>query len=368
MKQGLELRKNVESLELKFRPINASALCGECDIRFGDFLEAIRAAEYLDIQLPLSKKDETLSLTSFIREEFQKGAVKIEPLVIKSSTFKDGVKLQKIEAKMEFTTPYNGLVKNEIRETFLGCSFTFFVKNGVVDQIDFTDLKHHIFPNHNDGGYELHIVDYIDSMQRISARSEELLQNPNCDKELMDQFLKINNDFWDAIHFVLQKIVETQPVPKIGKEVSLSKSGLPVFMVGGGATTHNGSFTIVLNRKKELKNALFFTRKGNRCCENQAGVILNKGDIIFSCSFALKDVEEDRIDEAWNSGEIITNAWQVVDGLIYKGDKGGNFVEVDQVNVPFASWNEIPKAIWKDASDYHNKEGYSFAAPVKNKN
>lgn len=278
------------------------------------------------------------------------------------------MKLQKIEAKMEFTTPYNGLVKGCIRETFLGCSFGFFVKNGVIDKIDFIYLKHHVTPNHDDGGYQLHIADDINSMERIAVKAEELLQNPNCDKELMDQFLKINNDFWDAIHFVLQKTIETQPVPKIGKEVSLSKSGLPVFMVGGGATTHNGSFTIVINRKKELKNALFFTRKGNRCCENQAGVILNKGDIVFSCSFALKDVKEDRIDEAWASGEIITNAWQVVDGSIYKGNKGGNFVEVDQVNVPFASWNEIPKAIWKDASDYHNKEGYSFAAPVKNKN
>ena len=118
MTQGRDLAKNVEWLELKFRPANASALCKECgDIRFGTFLEAMKAAEYLDIQLPLSKKDETLSLTSFIKEEFQKGAVKIEPLVIKSSTFKDEVKLQKIEAKMEFTTPYNGLVKNCIRIT-----------------------------------------------------------------------------------------------------------------------------------------------------------------------------------------------------------------------------------------------------------
>ena len=367
MTQGLDLAKNVEWLELKFRPANASALCKECgDIRFGTFLEAMKAAEYLDIQLPLSKKDETLSLTSFIKEEFQKGAVKIEPLVIKSSTFKDEVKLQKIEAKMEFTTPYNGLVKNCIRETFLRCSFGFFVKNGMVDKIESIYLKHHVTPL-NDGGYELHVANDISSMEIIAVKASELLQNPNCDKELMNQFLKINNDFWDAIRFILQKIVETQPVPKIGKEVSLSKSGLPVFMVGGGATTHNGSFTIVLNRKRELKNALFFTRKGNRCCENQAGVILNKGDIIFSCSFALKDVEEDRIDAAWNSGEIIVNAWQVVDGSIYKGDKGGNFVEVDQVNVPFASWREIPKAIWEDASDYHNKEGYSFAAPVKNK-
>lgn len=108
----------------------------------------------------------------------------------------------------------------------------------MVDKIEPIYLKHHVTPL-NDGGYELHVANDISSMEIIAVKASELLQNPNCDKELMNQFLKINNDFWDAIRFILQKIVETQPVPKIGKEVSLSKSGLPVFMVGGGATTHN---------------------------------------------------------------------------------------------------------------------------------
>lgn len=373
MSKVLDLTSEIAWLDLRFRPAKeADYYCKDCGVSFHDFLEAIKAAEYLEKEFPLSDKSRSIPVTQFLKEEFEKGNVEISPLKIYESKIENGVKRQSFGVEIKFTTPYNGIANGEEGKCNLRCNFQFITENNKIVDVDFTDLKHILHlnaPKPEYSQYEVNFLYYqIQRMFEVSEQGEALLSHPRCEKEKIETFLKISNEFKEVLFSMLQKIYDTQPKPKIGEYVSLSKSGLPIYMVGGGATTHGGSFTIVINRRKELKNALFFTRKGDRCCGNQAGVVLNKGDMIISCRFARADVRGDIIDSAWKNGDISIEALRVVDGSVYQNSRGENLVEVDTIDNPYSSWEEIPRSVWRDANSYHNKDGEAFVAPVKNKN
>ena len=78
MSKVLDLTSGIAWLDLRFRPAKeADYYCKDCGVSFHDFLEAIKAAEYLEKEFPLSDGSRSVSVTQFLKEEFEKGNVKM---------------------------------------------------------------------------------------------------------------------------------------------------------------------------------------------------------------------------------------------------------------------------------------------------
>jgi hypothetical protein len=135
-------------------------------------------------------------------------------------------------------------------------------------------------------------------------------------------------------------------------KIELSKTGLPVTSVGGGAYSNTFSVRFVLNRNKELKNAIYVRTGGQLSGSlDQALVVINEGNYIVEATGNRRGISK----EAWALGELTITAHRIV-----SIDKEAQEAKTEIVEIAFP---EVPKRVWEGAGIYHNRDALYFCNP-----